>query len=36
LPAITLELMKRGYSKRDLAKIWGGNLFRVMNAQQTN
>ena len=36
LPAITLELMKRGYSKKDLAKIWGGNLFRVMNAQQNS
>jgi membrane dipeptidase len=28
---ITLELVKRGYSKKDIAKIWGGNLFRVMN-----
>lgn len=27
---ITLELVKRGYSKRDIKKIWGGNLMRVM------
>ena len=28
---ITLELVKRGYSKKDIAKIWSGNIFRVMN-----
>jgi len=28
---ITLELVKRGYSKKDIAKIWSENLFRVMN-----
>ncbi|MCK9421718.1 MAG: dipeptidase [Bacteroidales bacterium] len=28
---ITLELVKRGYSKRDIRKIWGGNLMRVMD-----
>ncbi|MFA6481010.1 MAG: dipeptidase [Bacteroidales bacterium] len=28
---ITLELVKRGYAKKDIAKIWSGNLFRVMN-----
>jgi membrane dipeptidase len=27
---ITAELLRRGYSKRDLQKIWSGNLFRVM------
>jgi membrane dipeptidase len=27
---ITLELVKRGYSKRQIRKIWGGNLMRVM------
>lgn len=27
---ITLELVRRGYSKSDLRKIWGGNLLRVM------
>lgn len=28
---ITAELVKRGYSGREIAKIWGGNLMRVMN-----
>ena len=27
---ITLELVKRGYSEKDIRKIWGGNLMRVM------
>jgi len=27
---ITLELVKRGYNKKDIQKIWGGNLMRVM------
>jgi membrane dipeptidase len=27
---ITLELVKRGYSKSEIRKIWGGNLMRVM------
>lgn len=26
---ITIELLKRGYSKEDIEKIWGGNFFRV-------
>jgi membrane dipeptidase len=29
---ITLELVRRGYSARDIKKIWGGNLTRVMKA----
>jgi len=29
---ITAELLKRGYSEKDLAKIWGGNALRVMAA----
>ena len=29
---ITLELVKRGYSEKDIRKIWGGNLMRVMSA----
>ncbi len=29
---ITIELMKRGYSDDAIAKIWGGNLMRVLNA----
>jgi membrane dipeptidase len=28
-PKITAELVKRGYSKREIAKIWGGNFLRV-------
>jgi len=27
---ITLELVKRGYSEKNIKKIWGGNLMRVM------
>ncbi|MDP1623518.1 MAG: dipeptidase [Bacteroidales bacterium] len=27
---ITLELVRRGYSKNEIRKIWGGNLMRVM------
>ncbi|MEM1001549.1 MAG: dipeptidase [Bacteroidota bacterium] len=26
---ITIELVKRGYSEEDIAKIWGGNIMRV-------
>ena len=26
---ITIELLRRGYSKADIAKIWGGNIMRV-------
>jgi len=29
LPNITAELLRRGYSKDDLEKIWGGNFMRV-------
>ncbi len=28
---ITLELVKRGYSEKQIKKIWGENLMRVMN-----
>lgn len=27
---LTVELLRRGYSENDLAKIWGGNLLRVL------
>ena len=27
---ITIELLRRGYSKPDITKIWGGNIMRVM------
>ena len=29
LPNITVELLRRGYSEEEIAKIWGGNLLRV-------
>jgi membrane dipeptidase len=29
LPALTAELLRRGYAVPDLRKIWGGNLMRV-------
>jgi len=29
---ITKELIRRGYSNEDIAKIWGGNVMRVMTA----
>lgn len=31
---VTAELFKRGYSEADIAKIWGGNLLRVMEAAE--
>jgi microsomal dipeptidase-like Zn-dependent dipeptidase len=27
---VTAELVRRGYSKREIEQIWGGNLLRVM------
>ena len=32
LPRITEELLRRGYREADLAKIWGGNALRVLEA----
>lgn len=32
LPGITAELIKRGYSKKEIEKIWGGNFIRVFRA----
>lgn len=29
--AITEELVRRGYSEKDIAKIWGGNIMRVLD-----
>jgi membrane dipeptidase len=29
MPNLTKELLKRGYSEKDIRKIWGGNLMRV-------
>ncbi|UYZ57853.1 dipeptidase [Hymenobacter latericus] len=31
-PNLSIELVRRGYSRRDIEKIWSGNLFRVMRA----
>lgn len=31
---ITKELIRRGYSREDIAKIWGGNIMRVMREVQ--
>ncbi len=33
-PKITEELVKRGYSKKDIRKILGGNLLRVLKANE--
>lgn len=32
LPGITAELLLRGYSKKEIEKIWGGNFVRVFKA----
>ncbi len=28
---VTIELVKRGYSQEEIAKLWGGNLLRVLS-----
>ena len=33
-PKITEELVKRGYRKKDIVKILGGNLLRVLRANE--
>lgn len=33
-PQLTIELLRRGYSEEEIAKIWGENLMRVMNIVQ--
>lgn len=33
-PNVTAALLERGYSEEDLAKMWGGNLLRVMRDVQ--
>lgn len=33
-PAITKALQEKGYGKRDIAKILGGNLLRVLKANE--
>ncbi len=31
---VTLELVRRGYSEEDIARLWGGNLLRVLDEVQ--
>jgi microsomal dipeptidase-like Zn-dependent dipeptidase len=31
---VTIELVRRGYAKRDIAKLWSGNLLRVLDEVQ--
>lgn len=31
---ITLELVRRGYTKKQIEKIWSGNLLRVLDEVQ--
>ena len=31
---VTLELVKRGYTKEEIGKIWSGNLLRVLDATE--
>ena len=31
---MTIGLMRRGYSRSDIAKLWGGNVLRVMRANE--
>jgi membrane dipeptidase len=35
LPNLTRELLRRGYSEPDIQKILGGNMLRVMEAQDS-
>ncbi|MEM8615558.1 MAG: membrane dipeptidase [Pseudomonadota bacterium] len=34
IPRITEDLLKAGYSEADVAKIWGGNMLRLMEAAE--
>ena len=34
-PLITKALVERGYNKKDITKILGGNLLRVLQANET-
>lgn len=34
VPAITAELLRRGYTEAQLAKLWGGNALRVLGEVQ--
>ena len=32
---MTVELVRRGYSEADIAKLWGGNFLRVLAAAES-
>jgi len=34
LPIVTKSLLEAGYTEEDLAKIWGGNMMRLMRAAE--
>lgn len=34
LPKVTARLLQAGYSEDDLAKIWGGNMVRLLSAAE--
>lgn len=34
MPKVTARLLKEGYTEADLAKLWGGNVLRVLKAAQ--
>jgi len=34
--SLTAELVRRGYTEKDIAKIWGGNLLRVLGKAKVN
>ena len=31
VPNVTAELVRRGYSEQEIARIWGGNFLRVFD-----
>ena len=31
---VTIELVERGYTEEEIAKLWGGNLLRVLDEVQ--
>jgi membrane dipeptidase len=31
---VTVELLRRGYAEKDIAKLWGGNFLRVWGEAQ--
>jgi membrane dipeptidase len=32
---VTLELVRRGYAEDDIAKLWGGNVLRILEAAES-